>query len=115
MSKSKNVSHKNIEALILIMVVGIALIGIWAMYRASTGKAFFPDYTPQFIVKETHLGFCCCKTAKGHLFEVYGNLESETDIDARKQACNNVCDEHGSQTHPVTSYGVGRCGAHPNA
>ena len=99
---------KKIEAIILVLVIGTALVGVYAMYRASVGKAFLPE--PTFIIIPTVLDHCCCETQAHRLFEIYGNVLSDTDKETKRKACITLCSEHSSFAHPVTLRSAGRCG-----
>ncbi len=100
---------RRLENVILLIVVIAALAGVWYMYQASVGRAFLQ--APTFVVRQTTTEFCCCQTAQGKLFEVFGAVAKDADEFKKAEVCKNLCEvEHSTVRHPSVLIGPGKCG-----
>ncbi|MEM3154759.1 MAG: hypothetical protein QW165_04315 [Candidatus Woesearchaeota archaeon] len=103
--------HKTIEAVMLIIVLLTAAIGLYYMYSVSTGRAFIQ--APTIAVRQTTLEFCCCApiARPDHPFTVYGKILKDATIEEKVISCNKICEEHSTQKNPVNLVKVGKCGS----
>lgn len=107
--QQKQESHAVANAM-LILVLVVAIIGIYYMYQVSSGRAFLQGPRVDVVIQripET----CCCSTETGKLFEVTANVLKGADEFKRVESCRSECQgpAHSTPDYPSFLVRPGRC------
>src|SRR3989344_3613049 len=90
MKKSKNHKPHVVANAMLVLVLAVAIIGLFYLYQASVGKAFLQGPRIEKVVQRIP-EVCCCSTQAGKLFEVNAQVLKGADQFVRVESCSSEC------------------------
>ncbi|HLC32388.1 MAG TPA: hypothetical protein VJJ82_01025 [Candidatus Nanoarchaeia archaeon] len=102
--------HHALGNAILVIVVIIALFGVYYMFQTGVGKAFFQGPKVDRVIQRVPES-CCCSTQGGKLFEVTAQVLKGADQFTRVEACRSECQgpSHSTSTNPTLLIRPGKC------
>ena len=94
----------------LLLVLVVAIIGLFYMYQVSSGKAFLQGPRVDRVIQRLPES-CCCSTQTGNLFEVTAQVLKGADEFSRVESCHSECTgpSHSTVGHPSILVGPGKC------
>ncbi len=106
----KKQAHHAVANAMLLLVLLVAIIGVYYMYQVSTGRAFLQGPRIDLVIQrlpET----CCCSTETGKLFEVTAQVLKGADEFSRVESCRSECQgpAHSTAAHPSFLVRPGKC------
>ena len=94
----------------LVLVLVVAIVGLYYMYRVSTGRAFFEGPHVEAVIQNLPES-CCCATEAGKLFEVTAQILKGADQLTRVASCSAECKgpSHSTVSHSSLLVKPGKC------
>src|SRR3989344_7215672 len=95
---------------ILVLVIVIALIGLYYIYQVSSGRAFMQSPRVDKVIQRIPES-CCCSTQAGKLFEVTAQVLKGANEFSRVESCFSECQgpSHSTVANPSILIRPGKC------
>lgn len=110
MKKSKNHKPHIVANAMLLLVVVVAVLGVYYMYQVGAGRAFFQGPRIDKVIQRIPES-CCCSTQAGKLFEVTAQVLKGADQFTRAESCLSECQgpSHSTVANPSILVRPGKC------